>query len=173
MKNTTFFLLIFFLVLGNKLFAQDNIKQLLEERETLQQEYKKTESLSTGLFGNRSKDDMETSIQKLEELIAKDNQILAEYEHLKANSQAEFTEKYNELIQQVNDLSQKNQELLELTEKHKGFSKENHAMIEEIEKNQGLAIALLGVSVLLAIIYISKYFSLKAKYKKLEREILK
>ena len=76
------------------------------------------------------------------------------------------------MILSLNDLSQKNQELLELTERHKGFSKENHAMLEEIEKNQGLVVALLGISILLVIIYASKYFALKSKYKNL-KEMLK
>ena len=167
MKNSVFFLFTF-LVLGNKLLAQDKIKQLLEERETLNQSYKESENLATGLFGNRSKEDMQATIKILSDILDKDNELLNEYEHLKASNQAEFTDKYNELIQQVNDLSQKNQELLELTERHKGFSKENHAMLEEIEKNQGLVVALLGISILLVIIYASKYFALKSKYKKLK-----
>lgn len=169
MKNTVLFLFIFLLV-GNKLFAQDKIKQLLEERATLNQAYKESENLATGLFGNRSKEDMQATIKILSDILEKDSELLNEYEHLKANSQAEFTDKYNELIQQVNDLSQKNQELLELTERHKGFSKENHAMLEEIEKNQGLVVALLGISVILAIIYAAKYFSLKSKYNKIQKE---
>ncbi len=168
MKNSVFFLFIF-LLLGNKLLAQDKIKQLLQERETLNQAYKESENLATGLFGNRSKEDMQATIKILSDILEKDNELLNEYEHLKANSQAEFTDKYNELIQQVNDLSQKNQELLELTERHKGFSKENHAMLEEIEKNQGLVVAILGISILLVIIYVSKYFALKSKYKKLQQ----
>jgi chromosome segregation ATPase len=170
MKNSVFFLFIF-LLLGNKLLAQDKIKQLLQERETLNQSYKESENLATGLFGNRSKEDMQATIKILSDILEKDNELLNEYEHLKANSQAEFTDKYNELIQQVNDLSQKNQELLELTERHKGFSKENHAMLEEIEKNQGLVVALLGISILLVIIYVSKYFALKSKYKKLKENV--
>lgn len=167
MKNSVFLLFIF-LLFGNKLLAQDKIKQLLQERETLNQSYKESENLATGLFGNRSKEDMQATIKILSDILEKDNELLNEYERLKANSQAEFTDKYNELIQQVNDLSQKNQELLELTERHKGFSKENHAMLEEIEKNQGLVVALLGISILLMIIYVSKYFALKSKYKKLK-----
>jgi hypothetical protein len=169
MKSFVILFLSFFIVKNGLAQERDKIKQLLNERETLYQRYKESESLATGLFGNRSKEDMQTTIKILNDIIDKDNEILTEHEQLKARSDVEFTEKYNELIQQVNDLSQKNLELIELSERHKGFTKENHVMLEEIEQNQGLYIAMLGLSVLISILYISKYISLKSKYKKLQR----
>ncbi len=149
--------------------AQEKMKELTEEREILYQKYKESENLSTGLFGNRSKDDMQKTIEALTEIIDKDNEILNEYKSIQSNANATFTDKYNQLIQENNDLTQKNHDLVELTERHKGFSKENHQMLEEIEKYQGLYIALLGFSVLLAIVYIIKYFSLKSKMKNSEK----
>ncbi len=152
-----------------KVQAQDKIKDLTVEREALYQQYKEAEDLSTGLFGNRSKDDMQKTIEALTGIINKDNEILNEYKSIQSSSNAAFTQKYNELIQENNDLTQKNHDLVELTEKHKGFSKENHQMLEEIEKYQGLYIALLGLSALLAIVYMIKYFSLKNKLKQFEK----
>jgi hypothetical protein len=68
-------ILIFFLSI-NTLFAQEEINKLTLERETLYRKYKETESLSTGLFGNRSKDDLQASIDALNEIIKKDNENL-------------------------------------------------------------------------------------------------
>ena len=168
MKN--FILLFLMCLVFTNSNAQDKIKDLTTQRQTLYQKYKESENLSTGLFGNRSKDDMQKTIDALNEIIDKDNEILNEYQSQQSNATAAFTEKYNELIQQNNDLTQKNHDLVELTERHKGFSKENHEMLEEIEKYQGVYIALLGLSLVVAIVFIIKYFSLKNQVKEAERQ---
>jgi uncharacterized protein YeeX (DUF496 family) len=163
MKTTTLFLLTFLSL--NTLFAQEEINKLTVERENLYRKYKESESLSTGLFGNRSKDDLQTTIDALNEIIKKDNEILDELKHIQADSQVEFTNKYNDLIQQNNELSQKNRELLEMSERHKGYSKENHEMLQATEDKQILFISLLTIFVILAVIYIVKYFVLKSEMK--------
>ncbi|MEA5458356.1 hypothetical protein VB796_04870 [Arcicella sp. LKC2W] len=166
MKNKL--ILLIFVVSANTLFAQEEINKLTLERETLYRQYKETESLSTGLFGNRSKDDLQTTIDALNEIIKKDNEILDELKHIQEDSKIEFTNKYNDLIHQNNELSDKNRELIELTERHKGYSKENHQILEATEEKQILHISLLAIFVLLTIIYMVKYFSLKSDYKKLK-----
>jgi uncharacterized protein YeeX (DUF496 family) len=158
-------ILIFFLSF-NFLFAQEEINKLTLERETLYNKYKETENLSTGLFGNRSKDDLQASIDALNEIIKKDNEILDELKNLQANANVEFTNKYNDLILQNNELSQKNRELIELSERHKGYSKENHQMLQDTEDRQVLFISLLVIFGLLAVIYTAKYFVLKSEVKR-------
>jgi Orf78 (ac78) len=165
MKSLLIFLLTFLSI--NSLFAQEEINKLTAERETLYRKYKEAESLSTGLFGNRSKDDMQTTIEALNEIIKKDNEILEELKHIQADSQIEFTNKYNDLIQQNNDLSQKNRELLELSERHKGYSKENHEMLQATEDKQILFMSLLTIFIIIAIVYVVKYFVLKSEMKKM------
>lgn len=161
-------ILLMFSVSINTLFAQEEINKLTLERETLYRKYKETESLSTGLFGNRSKDDLQTTIDALNEIIKKDNEILDELKHIQEDSKIEFTNKYNDLIRQNNELSDKNRELIELTERHKGYSKENHQMLAETEEKQILYISLLAIFALLSITYLIKYISLKSDYKKLK-----
>lgn len=158
------FISLFFI---NSLFAQEEINKLTAQRETLYRKYKEAESLSTGIFGNRSKDDMQTTIDALNEIIKKDNEILEELKHIQADSQIEFTNKYNDLIQQNNDLSQKNRELLELSERHKGYSKENHEMLQATEDKQILFMSLLTIFIIIAIVYVVKYFVLKSEMKKM------
>jgi uncharacterized protein YeeX (DUF496 family) len=165
MKTIVIFLITFLSV--NSLFAQEEINKLTAERENLYRKYKEAESLSTGIFGNRSKDDMQTTIDALNEIIKKDNEILEELKHIQADSQVEFTNKYNDLIQQNNDLSQKNRELSEMTERHKGYSKENHEMLQATEDKQILFMSLLVIFGILAVVYIVKYFSLKSEMKKM------
>lgn len=167
MKIILTFLLTFFLI--NNIYAQEEINKLTAERENLYRKYKETESLSTGIFGNRSKGDLQTTIDALNEIIKKDNQILEELKSIQADSKIEFTNKYNDLIQQNNDLSQKNRELLELSERHKGYSKENHEVLQATEDKQILLISLLTIFVIIAIIYVIKYFVLKSEMKKVMR----
>jgi hypothetical protein len=164
MKTLIIFLLTSLSI--NTLFAQEEINKLTAERENLYRKYKESESLSTGLFGNRSKDDLQTTIDALNQIIKKDNEILDELKHIQADSQVEFTNKYNDLIQQNNELSQKNRELLEMSERHKGYSKENHEMLQATEDKQILFMSLLVIFAILAVIYIVKYFSLKSEMKK-------
>ncbi len=165
MKPFLMFLLAFFS--ANHLLAQEEINKLTAERESLYRKYKETESLSTGIFGNRSKDDLRTTIDALNDIIKKDNQILEELKSIQADSKIEFTNKYNDLIQQNNDLSQKNRELLELSEKHKGYSKENHSILQATEDRQVLLVSFMAIFALLSAIYVIKYFVLKSETKKI------
>ena len=160
-------IITFFLILMIKpLFAQEEINKLTAERESLYRKYKDSEGLSTGLFGNRSKDDLQATIDALNEIIKKDNEILDELKGIQQDSQAEFTNKYNDLIQQNNDLSQKNRELIELSERHKGYSKENHEILQATEDKQVLLMSLLTIFALLSVIYVVKYFGLKREMKR-------
>ena len=165
------FLIFIFATFSTCIFAQEEINKLTVERATLYRKYKETESLTSGLFGNRSKGDLQTTIDALNEIIKKDNEILEELTHIQADSKIEFTNKYNDLIKQNNDLSQKNRELIEMTERHKGYSKENHQIIEQTEEKQTLLISLLVVFSLLSIIYTIKYFVLKREIIKLRKGI--
>jgi uncharacterized protein YeeX (DUF496 family) len=167
MKSLLIFLLTFLSI--NSLFAQEEINKLTAERENLYRKYKETESLSTGIFGNRSKSDMQVTVDALNEIIKKDNQILEELKSIQADSKIEFTNKYNDLIQQNNDLSQKNRELLELSERHKGYSKENHEILQATEDKQVLFMSLLTIFVILSVVYVIKYFVLKSEMKKILR----
>jgi chromosome segregation ATPase len=167
----TFLTILLFIIFTNFLYAQEQINKLTLERESLYRNYKETENLSTGLFGNRSKDNMQTTIDALNKIIKKDNEILDELKHIQENSKIEFTNKYNDLIRQNNDLSQKNRELIQLSERHKGYSKENHQIIEETEQKQTLLISFLALFGLMSLIYTIKYFVLKGEMKRLSDNI--
>ncbi|WP_052354142.1 hypothetical protein [Flectobacillus major] len=167
----TIALFSFFVLISWGGFSQDKLKSLTTERQLLYNEYLASESQSSGLFGNRTKDDMQTSIEALKQIMEKDNQILDELKNLQEQSKADFTEKYNDLIQQNNDLTQKNRELIELTERHKGWSKENHTILENVEQEHTLAISIAAVLGFLFLLYLIKYFGLKSQYKELQRKI--
>ena len=168
MKTIIIFFLSFALI--NNLLAQEEINKLTAERENLYQKYKESEGLSSGLFGNRSKKDLQTTIDALSAIIKKDNEILDELKHIQQDSKVEFTNKYNDLIQQNNDLSQKNRELLEQSQRHKGYSKENHEMLQATEDKQVLFMSLLTIFIIIAIVYVIKYFVLKNDMKKIMQE---
>jgi flagellar biosynthesis chaperone FliJ len=166
------FLIFSLMISTNFLYAQEEINKLTVERANLYQKYKETESLTSGLFGNRSKDDLQTTIDVLNEIIKKDSEILEELTHIQENSKTEFTNKYNELIRQNNELSRKNSELLDVTERHKNYTKENHQIIDETEQKQTLLISLLVSFGLIAVIYSIKYFVLKSEMKRVSDGIL-
>jgi hypothetical protein len=161
------FLIFLLFTSTNILYAQEEINKLTAERANLFQKYKETENLTSGLFGNRSKDDLQSTIKALNEIVRKDNEVIEELTHNQVNSKIEFTNKYNDLIRQNNELSRKNSELLDMTERHKGYSKENHQIIEETQQKQTLLISLLVCFGLLSVVYLIKYFVLKKEMKKL------
>ena len=164
-------LIFFFITSNNFLYAQKEIDKLTVERANLYRKYKETENLTSGLFGNRSKSDLQTTIDALNEIIKKDNEILEELTHIQADSKIEFTNKYNDLIMQNNDLSQKNSELIKMSERHKGYTKENHQIVEQTEERQTLLTSLLIVLSLLSVTYTIKYFMLKSQMNSLNKEI--
>ena len=164
-------LIFFFITSNNFLYAQKEIDKLTLERANLYRKYKETENLTSGLFGNRSKSDLQTTIDALNEIIKKDNEILEELTHIQADSKIEFTNKYNDLIMQNNDLSQKNSELIKMSERHKGYTKENHQIVEQTEERQTLLTSLLIVLSLLSVTYTIKYFMLKSQMNRLNKEI--
>lgn len=167
----TFSIIALFIIFSNFLYAQDEIDKLTAERANLYRKYKETESLTSGLFNNRTKSDLQATINALNEIIKQDNEILEELTHIQADSKIEFTNKYNDLILQNNELRQKNSELTEMMERNKSYSKENHQIIEQTEQKQILLTSLLVVVGLLSIIYTIKYFLLKNEVNKLKSEI--
>lgn len=169
MKTLSTILLI--IISTHFLYAQEEINKLTLERELLYRQYKETESLTSGLFGNRSKGDLQKTIDALNKIIKKDNEILDKLKNIQEDSKVEFTNKYNDLIMQNNDMSQKNRELIEMSERHKGYSKENHQIIEKTEQKQTLIISFLVVLGVLSVIYMIKYFVLKGEMKRLSNRI--
>ncbi|MFC0185258.1 hypothetical protein SAMN04515674_10319 [Pseudarcicella hirudinis] len=165
MKKTAFG--IFLSLVFSSAFAQDKLKVLTDQRAILYQNYKEAKSQSNGLFGGKTSKDMESEIMILEEIIKKDNEILDEQANLHSQENSHNTDKYNDLIQQNNDLTEKNRELQELSERHKGWSKENHKMLEDTEQQEALLFGIIGILGILALIFILKFYSLKAKVKTL------
>ncbi len=166
------YLLCSFLYLGLvwEATAQEKLNALTQERAVMYQEYLASEEKASGFFGNRTKDDMQSSIEALKKITEKDNEILEELKNTQAQAKVELTEKYNDLIQQNNQLTEQNRELLALTEKHKGWSKENHSILTAIESQQTLVVSVAAVLGFFFLLYFIKYFSLKSKYKRLQRE---
>ncbi|WP_194774266.1 Clp protease ClpB [Pararhodonellum marinum] len=76
-------LLVLFLFSAQSLSAQHKLNRLVQERETLHQEWQASEEKKSGIFGNRTKKDMVETNQWMERIIQKDNQIIAELELLK------------------------------------------------------------------------------------------
>lgn len=168
MKNISFAIVLLWFS-TTTIQAQERLKSLTEERQELYNRYKESESQSSGFFGNRTKDDMRSSIDALKEIMAKDNEILSELNNLSEQTKSDFTAQYNDLIQQNNELRNKNRDLSELTERHKGWSKENHSILETTQEEKTLMLSISAVLGFLLVIYLIKFFSLKSKYNELKK----
>ncbi|MDN3687583.1 Clp protease ClpB [Cyclobacterium jeungdonense] len=86
MNNRTVYflgLVVWLMTLPNLAVAQEKLNRLLQERETLHQQWQTSESKKSGLFGNRTKKDMEATNEWMGRIIQKDNQIMQELEMLK------------------------------------------------------------------------------------------
>lgn len=71
------------------LFAQAKLDKMVNERNSLHQQWRTSENKKTGIFGNRTKKDMVETNDWMERIIQKDNQIMDE---LKLMSEIEKTE---------------------------------------------------------------------------------
>ncbi|MDQ5883903.1 MAG: hypothetical protein QG556_240 [Pseudomonadota bacterium] len=145
--------------------SQDKVSILTIEREQLYRAYQDADSQMSGLLGNRTKDDLQQSIDALKAIVDKDNEILEELANRQSKDRSEFTDKYNDLIQHNNDLTQKNRELMELNQRTEGFSKENHLILQDAQQREFLFIAIAGFMGILFLVYLTKYSMLKNKVK--------
>lgn len=71
------------------LFAQAKLDKMVNERNSLHQQWRTSENKKTGIFGNRTKKDMVETNEWMKRIIQKDNQIMDE---LKLMSEIEKTE---------------------------------------------------------------------------------
>jgi hypothetical protein len=94
MRKTLLVCLAFLFV--SESFAQEKLKKLVEERETLHQAWKVSESKKTGIFGNRTKKDMVETHGWMERIIDKDNLIMEELKMLRDIEKTEITYEKND-----------------------------------------------------------------------------
>lgn len=83
-------------LLVSESFAQEKLKKLVEERESLHQAWKVSESKKTGIFGNRTKKDMVETHGWMERIIDKDNLIMEELKLLRDIEKTEITYEKND-----------------------------------------------------------------------------
>jgi uncharacterized protein YukE len=166
LKSLTLFLAL--LSCTNLLAQGTKLDELTTERQMLYSAYQDAENKQSGLFGGRSKEDLQVTVDAVKAILEKDNEILQELKNSNQQSKAELTDKYNELIRENNELMIKNREITELAERHKGWSKENHDMLQSTENQESILLLALFCSTVLAIYYVFKYYGLKKKQTNLE-----
>ncbi|MCH7415478.1 Clp protease ClpB [Belliella sp. R4-6] len=93
MKN--YLLLILFIIPFN-LFAQAKLEKMLDERQSLHQQWQRAESKKSGIFGNRTKKDMIETNGWMARIIQKDNQIMDELRMLGEIEKTEITYEKND-----------------------------------------------------------------------------
>ncbi len=93
MKKILFLLL---LLTPLTLFAQAKLERMMEERQSLHQQWQSSESKKSGIFGNRTKKDMIETNNWMERIILKDNQIMDELKMLSEIEKTEITYEKND-----------------------------------------------------------------------------
>lgn len=94
MRKSLLFAITFLFV--SESFAQEKLKKLVQERETLHQAWKSSESKKTGIFGNRTKKDMVETHEWMARIIDKDNLIMEELKLLRDIEKTEITYEKND-----------------------------------------------------------------------------
>ncbi|MFD2035135.1 Clp protease ClpB [Belliella marina] len=90
------YLLIILLIIPINLFAQAKLDKMLDERQSLHQQWQKSESKKSGIFGNRTKKDMVETNNWMARIIQKDNQIMDELKMLGEIEKTEITYEKND-----------------------------------------------------------------------------
>ncbi|MCH7411446.1 Clp protease ClpB [Belliella sp. DSM 111904] len=78
------------------LFGQAKLEMLMQERQSLHQQWQQSESKKSGIFGNRTKKDMIETNNWMERIIRKDNQIMDELKMLSEIQKTEITYEKND-----------------------------------------------------------------------------
>ncbi len=78
------------------LFAQAKLEKLINERQSLHQQWQASESKKSGIFGNRTKKDMIETNNWMERIIQKDNQVMDELKLLSEIEKTEITYEKND-----------------------------------------------------------------------------
>lgn len=146
--------------------AQDRFEQLRQERQELVFEWKTIAERNSGLFGNKSKDDLEEEVGALKKIVAKDNQLQDEMQRLLEREKLAQTQQYNEILRQYNELNTRKQEMEDLISRHKQWSKENHNSLEEKGVLQQILVVLLLIASVLAVVFWQKYQTTSVALKK-------
>lgn len=146
--------------------AQDRFEQLQQERQELVFEWKTISERNSGLFGNKSKDDLDEEVDALKKIVTKDNQLQDEMQRLLEREKLAQTQQYNELLRQFNELNARKHEMEDLISRHKQWSKENHSSLEEKGILQQILVVLLLLTSGLAVVFWQKYQAKSVALKK-------
>lgn len=139
--------LLLLLVLGlttPSLFSQTQsdsiLQQLIDERTRLYRDWDYFQQQNHALFGGKSKQDLRNVIATLEELLAKDNQVLARLRHLHEQEKlrletdkVRLTSKTGELTTQTNSFLGESNELAERLQKFEARLKAERAQRKAAE----------------------------------------
>ncbi|EIM78757.1 hypothetical protein A3SI_01766 [Nitritalea halalkaliphila LW7] len=106
-------LLLFALALPLQTMAQAKLEKLLEDRAALHQAWKASEANKSGIFGNRTKKDMQETNAWLERILQKDNLIIQELELQQQIVASEMTYEKNDYKFVMQRLERENRQLKE------------------------------------------------------------
>ncbi|UJP67018.1 Clp protease ClpB [Mongoliitalea daihaiensis] len=87
---------VIYSLLAIPVFGQAKLEKFMHERERMHEEWKVSESKKTGIFGNRTKKDMIETLEWMERIIQKDNQIMEELKLLSEIEKTEITYEKND-----------------------------------------------------------------------------
>jgi predicted ATP-dependent protease len=125
---------------------------LIAQRARLYQTWKANEQERHALFGGQSKNDLRRIIQTLEQILAKDNEILAELNRLKEQETTELRRKNSDIVRRSNEYLVESSGTGEQVQRMEMLLKQERARARAAETNaeQTLRTALIAGAFLLA-----------------------
>jgi hypothetical protein len=164
------FLVVALFLLGFSTLAQESerLTQLNQDRDRLYNEWKAASNESSGLFGGRSKDDLNVEIEILKKLMAKDEEILKETQRMDLSQLQDLKNQYNDLNQQYNDLLGEKDNLSGRLNEQKQFSKDNRSAQQLGESRQLLYLSCTIAFGVLCIWLFLNNLNLKKQLKKIQ-----
>lgn len=161
-------LILFIFVSFGTIAQTDRLSELLEERKILYAEWNQALDRKSGFFGKQNKDDLEDLNTVLKKIIKKDNEIIKTIEDSKLNKYSSLQEKYNQLIEENEQLSRQKNGLEKKLLVEKEYQNANHSQIERAEGDKILVGLLCLLFIFIIIVLFRNLSKTRKKFKALE-----
>jgi hypothetical protein len=147
-------------------FGQDELSRLLRERDALYESYEHYNEQNSTLFGKKSKKDLQNVITSLQDIIAKDSEIIRAIRQQTArvrvagtrqqSSHVGQTRETMRLVDNLRDESEKLEAMVKLKTSELNTQRENYLLAESKITFLSIALGILTVTVVLLVAYIHR-----------------
>ncbi|MES2795037.1 MAG: hypothetical protein V4683_03670 [Bacteroidota bacterium] len=161
-------LVLFLFVSFGSIAQSDRLSELIDERKILYAEWNEALDKKSGFFGKQNKDDLEEINTVLKKIIKKDNEIIKAIEDSKLNQYGSLQEKFNQLIDENEQLSKQKNAMERKLLVEKEYQNANHSQIERAEGDKILVGLLCLLFIIITIVLFRNLSKTRKKLRALE-----